>query len=330
MKYLVTGASGFVGAALVEYLAKHGQHVVGVDRIPPPLELMDALGESKAFAKFVEVDLLDRRGMQNAFSSSAAEVVIHTAAVTASEDRDRSDPHSIIDVNVGGVATVMQCCREKRIEKIILVSSSAAYGQRVFQQDSLLETEFSDPVSMYEITKFASERVGLRLGSLYGIDVKIARLSTVYGPWERATGVRDTLSPIIGLSRFALSGGHAVLERPGYRDWIYVRDAVRAIVALLELSNTCPKIYNVGPGDDRRWAISNWAELLRERFNGFDFHLAEDGEQANVFLHQKADRASFNIERLKKYTKFEPQYDLEQSFNDYMEWLQRYPNALAG
>lgn len=328
MKYLITGSSGFVGAALVEYLALQRQQVVAVDRLSPPKHLKEALAEHVSNVRFFQVDLLDKAAMQDVVTSGNPDIVIHTAAVTASEARDRSDPHAIIDVNVGGVATVMQCCRNCGVGRIIIASSSAAYGQNVFQKNALVETILPDPITMYEITKSASERVALRLGSLYDVDVRVARLSTVYGPWERPTGVRDTLSPIVELCRLAFSGKHAIVERPGYRDWIYIRDVVRGIVALSQVKEESPYVFNVGPGADKVWPISAWAELLSQKFDAFSYHIAEEGEKANVFLHQKLDRAPFDIQRLKDYTGFEPRFDLVTSFHDYMDWLRQYPDAL--
>jgi nucleoside-diphosphate-sugar epimerase len=96
--------------------------------------------------------------------------------------------------------------------------------------EPLVEETACDPVSLYAITKFASEKVAARLASLWQCEVVSVRLSAMFGPWERATAARDTLSPQAQILAALQEGREAVLERPGVRDWIYAFDVADAVV----------------------------------------------------------------------------------------------------
>jgi UDP-glucose 4-epimerase len=94
----------------------------------------------------------------------------------------------------------------------------------------LLDEELPcDPVSLYAITKFASEKVAARLAALWQTDFISVRLSAVFGPWERATGVRDTLSPLMQIFTAHAKQSAAHSGPPGVRDWIYAPDVADAM-----------------------------------------------------------------------------------------------------
>ncbi|TVQ29421.1 MAG: NAD(P)-dependent oxidoreductase, partial [Geminicoccaceae bacterium] len=329
MTILVTGASGFVGAALVEDLVSAGETVIGLDRQSPPPELLSAVAAGPGRAAWHKVDVTDRRALAEAFAGAAVRAVIHTATITAGEVRDRTDPAGIVAVNVNGTLAVLETCRDHGVGRFVLASSNAAYGRTVFEPGPLREACPVDPVSMYEITKFAAERAALRLGELHGIDVRIARLSSVFGPWERATGVRDTLSPLLQVVRLAARGESARLPRPHYRDWIYVRDVAAGLRSLVALPAAAPRLFNLGPGVGQGFTTLAWGERLRTDWPDFDCRLAAPGEAANIDVYLPHDRAPLAIDRLLRWTDFRPRYGLDAAAADYLAWLRQYPSGLA-
>jgi len=107
--------------------------------------------------------------------------------------------------------------RRHSVRRIINLSSGSAYGANAFQNAPLDEETACDPVSIYAITKFASEKVAARLAALWQYEIINVRLSAVFGPWERQTGVRDTLSPQAQILAALRDGRDAVLRSGALR-----------------------------------------------------------------------------------------------------------------
>lgn len=322
MQLFVTGATGLVGAALVEAASALGWTVVAFDRSPPPPALARAWNRGPGRIISEQGDIRDARDLGRAFQHGRVDYVVHAATITSAAAREALDPYSIVDVNLLGTIRVLEASKRADVERFIYVSSNAAYGASALTV-SLLDEESTvcDPSSLYGITKFAAERTTLRLGDLWGRDVRIARLSSVFGPWERDTGVRDTLNPMLQVTLAAMRSQEAVLERPCRRDWIYSRDVASALIALLQSSRLKHLTYNVAPGTDRVWAVADWCACLEKAFPGFRQRIAGVGETPNIDVHEPADRAPMNARRLFEDTEFRPAFGLHDAFNDMINWI---------
>ncbi|ROP83625.1 UDP-glucose 4-epimerase/UDP-glucuronate 4-epimerase [Stella humosa] len=322
---LVTGAAGFVAAALVEEAAGRGEAVVAVDRAEPLPSLAAAWAALPGDVCFELADVRDPDGVARVLERHRPSVVVHGAAVTSGPAREAADPTGILDVNIMGVARVLQAAHAAGVRRVVHLSSASAYGAAAFDGDALDEEATpSRPESLYSVTKFAGERTALRLGDLWGMDVRVARLTAVFGRWERDTGVRDTLSPQFQATALALRGEEAVLDRPGQRDWVYVRDVAEALLALRD-AEAAPSVVNVGRG--REWAVACWCGLLAERFPRFRWRLAERGETPTVDLHGARDRRPLAVDRLAALG-YRSDWGLERSFQDYMGWVDAHPGMV--
>jgi len=169
----------------------------------------------------------------------------------------------VIGTNVIGTINALKAFRASGAKRFVYVSSNAVYGANSLSFPALEEEgTVCDPRSLYAISKLAAELTSLRLADLWKADVRIARLSSVFGPWERDTGVRDTLNPMLQTTLAALRGEEAVLERPCRRDWIYSRDVATALLELTRSQRLQHSIYNIGPGVNRNWTIADWCDRL--------------------------------------------------------------------
>ena len=148
--------------------------------------------------------------------AGGCDAIILGAAITAGPARDAADPQSILLVNLLALVPILMAARRGRVGRIINLSSAAAYGAAAFRHALLDEEMACDPVSLYAITKYASEKVAARLAALWQSDIISVRLSGVFGPWERATGLRDTPSAQMQIIAALKQRGEAVLSRPGY------------------------------------------------------------------------------------------------------------------
>ena len=134
------------------------------------------------------------------------------AAITAGPEREAGDPETILRVNLLAQTPILIAARAPGVRRVINLSSAAAYGASAFRHAVLDEETPCDPVSLYAITKFASEKVAARLAALWQCDIISVRLSAVFGPWERSNDVRDTPSPQAQILAALQAGarGHAV------------------------------------------------------------------------------------------------------------------------
>jgi UDP-glucuronate 4-epimerase len=313
MTILVTGASGFVGAALCAELVTTGHRVVGVDAIDPSAQFLAAIAPAEDNFRFVRADLRQRDALAQAFAADRIDRVVIGAAVTADRRREQTDPSGVIAVNVGAVAETIRCAAEAKVARIVHLSSGAVYGDSARELPELTETTPLKARTLYGITKQAGEATALRLGTSLEADVVVGRLGTCFGRFERTTGVRDTVSPQYQILQQALACEPVRLPRPGYRDWLYVEDAVAGIVSLLETPRLTYSVYNLAAGF--YWSIAEFCEVLTAHIPSLRWSIDAD---ATVDLYEDFDRAPMSVARLIGDTPYRPRYDLQTAVADLM------------
>lgn len=294
-KTVVLGGAGFLGLNLAEALLASGD-VTSFDRNRAPEGFAPTEGMASAergTLEAIQADIADETALDAVLSGTDA--LILAAAITANAERDAADPEAILAVNVAALVPVLRAARRHRVGRIVVASSAAAYGDAGTRETRLHEDTPCDPVGLYALTKFASERLALRLGELWGLDVRVARLTGLFGPWERATGVRDTLSPQTQVMALADARAPVILPRPGFRDWTYAPDAARALAAMTTTKLT-HRVYNISAG--LWWSVADWAQALTAVRPGLEVGLAEPGEAATVDLHMPVDRAPLDVTRM--------------------------------
>jgi nucleoside-diphosphate-sugar epimerase len=327
MSVLITGGSGFIALNLAEALLARGETVVLLSRHAPPAAAARYLSGRGGHLAHVPGDVRDGAAVETILHEQGVDRVFHGAAVTAGAERERREARVIVEVNLLGTLAVLEAARRAGVRRLVYLSSSSVYGHNAFQAPQLDEQDtLPVPDSLYAITKYAAERASLRYRALWGLDVRAARVGTAFGPWERDTGVRDTLSPPLQAARLALAGREAVLPRAGRRDWAYSRDVAAALVALMDADRPAHPVYNVGPG--REWTVAAWCEKLAAAYPAFSFRLARDGETPNVDYYLPRDRAPFAIRRLVEDLGYQPRFGLEEAFQDYAAWLADFAGLL--
>ena len=325
---LVTGATGFVGLNIVEALLERGDEVIAFGQSEMPAA---ALQDFRRFGKQLEVvrgDVRDRAQVSALFAHRRIDRLVHAAVITAGAEREKSEPHTILDVNIVGTAQVLGAARERDVGRIVYVSSGSAYGDAVFTESRLYEDETRErPSTLYQISKFAAERSALRLRDLWQLDLVCTRLGSVIGPWELDTGARDMLSTHFQLARLAAAGGIAILpQRELVRDLVYSRDVAAGIVALLEAKAPSHVLYNLSSGHAWRDAMSAWGEQLKAVHPGFTYRVAADGEEPNVRSADTQDRGSMDVDRIARDIGFTPRFGPREAYADFGDWLRRHPD----
>jgi UDP-glucuronate 4-epimerase len=320
MSTLITGASGFVGLHLAELLLKQGEHVVGLSATPIPAGV--AAGFAALPGSFVELvgDVRDAALLAQTMAAHRTERVVHLAAITASAARELSSAATIIDVNLAGLAAVIKASADAGVRRLVYASSIAVYGG-VSPDGSLIEEDAPHaPATLYAITKSAGEAIVKRLGGLHGLDVVIGRLGRVFGPYEYATGVRDTLSQVYQATAMARAGQPFHFSRPCVKNWNYGPDAAANLATLLRAPRHAHAVYNLGT--PHAWSLEAWCERLAERLPEVQYGVgAEPDGWPEIDLGGAHDAGLLSWQRFTEEFGAPPPHDIDAAFDHYLGFL---------
>ena len=330
MSVMVTGGTGFVGLNLVEALLARGEHVVvvAIDTMPPVA--------AAAFARLpgrltVEcADVTDGAGLVGLMRRQAVDRLFPFAAITSGPDREREAPERVVEVNLLGFMKQLRAARDAGVRRVIAPSSAAVYGESFYHHAFLDETSTPPiPTGIYGVTKYAVERSGLRLAGLWGIDLIVARIGAVFGPWERDTGLRDMIGPHWHLARRAGDGAEAVLPAniPAY-SWVYARDVASGLLHLLDMADPPHRVFNICSGAPWGSVITQWADLLAAGHPEFRWRQSADAADVNVAFTDTRPRGRMDIGRIAA-TGWAPRFPPASAYADYAEWLACTKGGLA-
>ena len=188
MKYLVTGAAGFIGFYTARRLCEMGHCVVGLDNLndyyDPKLKhaRLEQLKPYNNF-RFVKMDLADREGIASLFKEEKFQRVIHLGA-QAGVRYSLENPMAYVDSNLVGTITILEGCRHNDVEHLVYASSSSVYGMNSKMPYSTKDP-VDHPVSLYAATKKSNELMAHSYSHLYKIPTTGLRFFTVNGPWGR-------------------------------------------------------------------------------------------------------------------------------------------------
>jgi nucleoside-diphosphate-sugar epimerase len=320
---LITGGAGFVGLNVTEALLARGEQVVifGREALPEPA--------ARAFAPLpgrlavVEGDVRDAAALGALFAAHAIDRVLPFAAITAGPARESAEPETVLDVNVTGLIATLRAARDAGgVRRVLLPSSSAVYGESAYAVPVLDEaTTPCVPISLYGVTKYAVERLGLRLAGLWGLDAVAVRIGAAFGPWERDTGLRDTLSPFLALMQAAVARGEAVLPEapmPAY-DWVYARDLAAGLLLVLDAEAPPHRVVNLGSGLDWAPRLPALCDTLAARFRGFRWRRAAPGEAPTVRPNDARPRGVLAVSRAAAFG-WAARHAPEAAVADYADW----------
>ena len=325
MNILIFGGTGFVGINIASALLARGHAVTLFDRGALPRAAAQAFASFGDRLSAIEGDVTDAPAVETVIAPGF-DAIILGATITAGPAREAADPQSILQVNLMAQVPILAAAHRHRVKRVINLSSGSALGAAAYRHALLDEELPCEPVSLYAITKHASEKVAARLAALWQADFISVRLSGVFGPWERATGVRDTLSPQMQIVDALHRQKEALLSRPGVRDWIYAPDVADAVAVLVEAEKPKHGLYNISTG--RAWTALQWGQHLADLNPGFVCRLAGPGEEPNVDLHTDADRAPLSVARMADEFGWRARFDCADSAADLRAWWMRHGEGL--
>ncbi|WP_431281265.1 NAD-dependent epimerase/dehydratase family protein [Humitalea sp. 24SJ18S-53] len=330
-KVLITGGAGFVGLNVTEALLARGDSVVIYGREPLPVPAAAAFAALPGQLTVILGDVLDDTALRAAFAAQPIDTVLPFAAITAGPAREAENPELVLDVNLKGLVATLKAARDAGgVRRVVLPSSSAVYGESAYAYPVLTEAETPCvPISLYGVTKYAVERMGMRLSGLWGLDAIAARIGATFGPWERDTGLRDTLSPHLAIAQAALAGRAIVIPAaplPAY-DWIYVRDLAAGLLALVDTDTPGPRVFNLASGLDWAPLAGACCDVMAARFPGFSWRHAAAGEAATVSFNETRPRGVMANTRAAGLG-WAPRFIGPAAYEDYAAWITTRADAV--
>ncbi len=334
MKVLVTGAAGFIGAALTQRLLAQGHEVFGLDNLNDYYEVslkQARLKRCQAITTgrfvFEQLDLADRAGMEKLFRDNQFDAVVNLAA-QAGVRYSLDNPQAYIDSNLVGFANILEGCRHAKIKNLIFASSSSVYGAN--SQQPFAEHHHADhPVSLYGATKRANELLAHSYASLYQLPCTGLRFFTVYGPWGRPD------MAIFKFTRAIAAGEQIDVYNQGemWRDFTYIDDIIDSMMPLLEqpaspsaawssdapnpASSYAPyRVYNIG--NENPVNLLEFIKILEKNIG--------KTAQKNFLPMQPGDVLSTHadVSNLMDATGVKPHVSIEQGVQAFVAWYQQY------
>lgn len=294
MRFLITGAAGFLGSSLANQLAREGHQVRGIDDL--------STGEPQSLFEdvhFTRGDVDDRPKLWTLLQD--VDCVYHLAArVLVSESI--LYPREYNAVNVGGTVSLMEAMRDVGVGRVVLISSGAVYGSQ--PEQPVTEEMPPAPNSPYAVSKLSAEYYVRTIGSLWGIETVSLRVFNAYGPGQQLPPSHPPLIP--NFLKQASRGGTLVIHGDGNqtRDFVYVKDVVQAMIAAATAPEINQSVINIGSGTET--AIRSVAQSIIEL----------TGEKAEILYTPRndpgVDRLCADITLAKEKLNYKPRYDLAE------------------
>jgi UDP-N-acetylglucosamine 4-epimerase len=293
-RWLVTGASGFIGSHLTEFLLNHNQFVTGLDNFSTSSASdfqkfkQNLSPDAQKRFSFYEADIRDLKKMISI--AHEHDYVIHQAAL-GSVPRSVEDPIATHDSNVTGTLNMLVAAEKAKVKKFVFASSSSVYGDsQVFPQ---LEPHIGSPLSPYAVSKRTCELYGLNFAHVYNLPVIGLRYFNVFGPRQRPDGPYAAVIPrwIAAL----MKGEQTLIHGDGEtsRDFCFVKNVVQANVlgAITENPESNNQLYNIALGGSTSLnELHQWISAYIEKKTGSKPPAVQNGPfRKGDIRHSKAD-----------------------------------------
>ena len=336
MRILVTGAAGFIGAALSKQLLKVGENVYGIDNLNSYYSqklksdrIKNIENDISALEKwnFEKCDLIDDRHLNEIFMKFSPDVVVNLAA-QAGVRYSIKEPTAYIRSNIVGFNNILEKCVKFKVRNLIYASSSSVYG--INKKESFKEDHpVNHPLSLYAATKRSNELIAHTYSHIFGLPSTGLRFFTVYGPWGR-----PDMAPMI-FTKSILEKQPLDIYNFGkmQRDFTFIDDITEAIIRCcykpasidedfdFNIPNASTsfaphRIFNVGNSNPIK--LLDFVETLEN----------ELGIKAKLNLKciQKGDVTSTisDTKKLKEWINFKPQTSLKKGINKFINWYKGY------
>ncbi|NLU49558.1 MAG: NAD-dependent epimerase [Syntrophomonadaceae bacterium] len=318
MKYLVTGAAGFIGFHVSRALLTRGDTVIGLDNLNDyydPRLKEDRVKQLTVFSEFTFVrgDIADYSLLCELNEMHKFDKVCHLAA-QAGVRYSLVNPFVYERANLLGFLNILEMCRNSGVENLVYASSSSVYGGNEKIPFSI-EDRTDKPISLYAATKKANELMAYTYHHLYAMRCTGLRFFTVYGPWGRPD------MALFKFTRAILNGGEIEVYNYGRmkRDFTYIDDIVRGVLAALDKDYDF-EIFNLG--NSQPVELGYFIECIERT-------LGRTARKKLLPLQPGDVEATYaDIDYSTEKLGFVPKTTIEEGIRKFIEWYREYYGVL--
>jgi len=330
LRWVVTGAAGFIGSNLAEHLLSLGQTVVGLDNFSTGhrhnlRELVEGAGEGAAERwRFVEGDIRDLDTCQEA--CAGADYVLHHAAL-GSVPRSLANPVATNASNVDGFLNMLVAARDAKVRRFVYAASSSTYGDD--PNLPRVEHRIGRPLSPYAVTKYVNELYADVFERNYGIETVGLRYFNVFGRRQDPEGAYAAVIPAwVGT---LLRGGRCRINGDGEtsRDFCYVNNVLQAnlLAATATGDGVTREVYNVAVGG--RTTLNQLFAAIRDGLSAEHPELAGAQPEYGDFRPGDVRHSQADIGKAAERLGYRPAFGLDEGLREALPWYVRSLAARA-
>lgn len=233
--YLVTGAAGFIGAAVAKSLVDQGHHVITIDNLRTGH--VENIPEG---VEFIQGNCQDTESI-DALKDIKLDAILHIAGQSSGEI-SFEDPVYDLQTNAQSTLQLLQYARRTGCRNFIYASTMSVYGDQ--PEQAIDESATPLPKSFYAVGKLASENY-LKIFTQYDINCTALRLFNVYGPGQNMQNLKQGMVSIFLAQALANRHIHVKGDGNRFRDFVYIQDVVKAFELFIENQVDGYHCYNV-------------------------------------------------------------------------------------
>ncbi len=311
MKALVTGADGFIGSHLVEYLLEKGYNVKAFTYYNSfnNWGWLDTLPKNKL--KEIEIfsgDIRDPNGVKEAIKG--VDEVFHLAALIAIPFSYHS-PDSYVDTNIKGTLNVLQACRDFNTSKVLITSTSEVYGTA--QYVPIDEKHPYQGQSPYSATKIGADRLAESFYRSFDMPISIVRPFNTYGPRQSARAVIPTIITQLLSGKEEIKLGSLTPTR----DFNYVKDTVKGFYEIAKSDKTVGEEINIATNQEI--SIGELANEIISQINPNAKIICD--EQRLRPEKSEVNRLLGDNTKIKSLTNWTPEYSFKEGIKETIDWI---------
>ena len=317
--FLVTGAAGFIGSHLVEYLLTHkAKRVVVLDNLATGFsENLNPFLKNSSF-EFIEGSITNVNDCKKA--CEGIDFVTHQAAL-GSVPRSIKFPLATHETNSTGFINMLNATKEADVKRFIYASSSSVYGDS--KQLPKIEENIGRPLSPYAVTKLNNEQYAEVFSKVYGMEIIGLRYFNIFGPRQNPQGEYAAAIPLFINALIKNQPVYINGDGEQTRDFTFVQNAVQANIKAFftDDKNALGEKFNIAVGE--RVSLKKLVEILKNESNSHSEVIYRENRQGDI-RDSLAD-----ISKAKQMLDYNPQIKMEEGLKLTLKWFKEHSNLIS-
>ena len=312
---LVTGAAGFIGSNLCEYLIEVGAQVRALDNFATGHNHnIENLLNHENF-NFIKGDIRDLATCQKA--CQGVDFVLHQAAL-GSVPRSIEDPINTNTANIDGFLNMLVASKDQAVKRFVYAASSSTYGDS--KSLPKIEDKIGNPLSPYAITKYVNELYAQNFKLTYDLDTVGLRYFNVFGRKQDPNGAYAAVIPKFVIQLMKHESPTINGDGTYSRDFTYIDNVIQMNVLAITTDNkkALNQIYNTAVGD--RTTIIQMAELLKTYLSKYDPKIIDLDIKNGPNRKGDVPHSLASIEKAQGLLSYQPTHEFKEGLKEAVQW----------